>query len=55
MNWVDLAAIGVVAVSAILAFMRGFVREVLGIFAWAAAESHGYAMPTTPEAAATDG
>jgi membrane protein required for colicin V production len=37
MNWVDLAAIGVVVISAILAFMRGFVREVLGIFAWAAA------------------
>lgn len=34
MNWVDLIVIGVVAVSALLAFMRGFVREVLGIGAW---------------------
>ena len=34
MNWVDLAAIGVLAISALLAFMRGFVREVLGIAAW---------------------
>jgi membrane protein required for colicin V production len=33
-NWVDLIVIGVVAVSALLAFMRGFVREVLGIGAW---------------------
>ena len=37
MNWVDLAAIGVVAISAMLAFMRGFVREVLGIVAWGGA------------------
>ncbi len=34
MNWVDLIVIGVIAVSALLAFMRGFVREVLGIGAW---------------------
>ena len=37
MNLVDLAVLGVVAISAILAFMRGFVREVLGIAAWAGA------------------
>lgn len=37
MNWVDLIVIGVVAVSALLAFMRGFVREVLGIGAWVGA------------------
>ena len=37
MTWVDLAVIGVLAVSALLAFMRGFVREVLGVGAWVAA------------------
>lgn len=37
MTWVDLVVLGVLAVSALLAFMRGFVREVLGIGAWAAA------------------
>jgi membrane protein required for colicin V production len=36
-NWVDLIVIGVLAVSALLAFMRGFVREVLGIGAWVGA------------------
>lgn len=34
MTWVDFAVIGVIAVSALLAFMRGLVREVLGIGAW---------------------
>ena len=34
MNWVDLAVIAIVAVSALLAFVRGFVREVLGVGAW---------------------
>ena len=34
MTWVDLAVLGVLAVSALLAFLRGFVREVLGIGAW---------------------
>lgn len=37
MNWVDLVAILVVAISAMLAVSRGFVREVLGIAAWAGA------------------
>ncbi len=37
MTWVDLAVIGMLAVSALLAFMRGFVREVLGVGAWVAA------------------
>jgi membrane protein required for colicin V production len=36
-NWVDLVVIGVVVVSAAHALMRGFVREVLGIFAWGGA------------------
>ncbi len=34
MTWVDLVVSGVLAISALLAFMRGFVREVLGIGAW---------------------
>ncbi len=34
MNWVDLAVLGVLALSGLLAVMRGLVREVLGIGAW---------------------
>jgi membrane protein required for colicin V production len=34
MTWVDIAVLGVLAISALLAFMRGFVREVLGIGSW---------------------
>ena len=34
MTWVDLAVLGVLVVSAFLAFLRGLVREVLGIGAW---------------------
>ena len=37
MNWVDLIVLGVVGLSAVLAFMRGLVREVLGIGAWVGA------------------
>jgi membrane protein required for colicin V production len=33
-NWVDLIVVAVVAISAVLAFLRGFVREVLGVGAW---------------------
>jgi membrane protein required for colicin V production len=36
-NWVDVAVIGILTVSAFLAFLRGFVREVLGIGAWVGA------------------
>jgi len=34
MTWVDLAVFGFLAISGLLAFARGFVREVLGIGAW---------------------
>ena len=37
MNWVDLAVLAVLLVSALLALMRGLVREVLGIGAWVGA------------------
>jgi|BEDMetMinimDraft_2_1075160.scaffolds.fasta_scaffold01957_3 membrane protein required for colicin V production len=37
MTWVDLAILGVIAVSALLAFGRGLVREALGIGAWVGA------------------
>ncbi len=39
MTWVDLAVFGFLAISGLLAFARGFVREVLGIGAWAGAGS----------------
>ena len=42
MNWVDLAVLVLVAVSAALAFMRGFVRESLGIAAWGGAGYFSY-------------
>jgi len=34
MTWVDLAVFGFLAVSGLLAFVRGLVREVLGVGAW---------------------
>jgi membrane protein required for colicin V production len=37
LNWVDIAVLAVIAASAMLAFMRGLVREVLGIGAWVGA------------------
>ncbi len=37
MNALDLAVVAVIALSAIFAFARGFVREALSIAAWAAA------------------
>jgi membrane protein required for colicin V production len=33
-NWVDLAVIAILVFSGLLAFMRGLMREVLGIGAW---------------------
>lgn len=37
MNWIDFLMLAVLAVSALLAFMRGFVREVLGLGSWVGA------------------
>lgn len=36
-TWVDIAVVAIVIVSTILAVTRGFMRETLSIFAWAAA------------------
>jgi len=47
MTWVDLAVFGFLAISGLLAFARGFVREVLGIGAWAGAVAAAIlALPT---------
>ena len=37
MNWVDLAVLALILVSGLLGALRGFVREVLGVAAWAVA------------------
>jgi membrane protein required for colicin V production len=37
MTWVDAAVLGVVLLSGLFAFLRGFVREVLGVGAWVGA------------------
>ncbi len=37
MNWVDLVVLAVLALSGLLALMRGLVREVLGVGAWVGA------------------
>ena len=34
MNWVDIILLGVIALSAILAFFHGLVREALGVAGW---------------------
>lgn len=43
MTWVDGVLLLVMVLSAILAFMRGFIREVLGIGAWIGAAFAGFA------------
>ena len=37
MNWVDIALIGVILVSALIGLARGLVREVLSLVVWVAA------------------
>jgi membrane protein required for colicin V production len=47
MTWVDLAVLGFVAISGLLAFVRGFVRELLGLGAWVGAVAAAIiALPT---------
>lgn len=41
MTWVDLVVFGFLAISGLLAFARGFVREVLGLCAWVGAVAAG--------------
>jgi membrane protein required for colicin V production len=36
-NWLDLGVIGIIVLSAVFAFARGFVREALSIVAWVGA------------------
>ncbi len=46
MTWVDLIVLAVLVLSGLLAFMRGFVREVLGLAAWVGAIFAGvWALP----------
>jgi membrane protein required for colicin V production len=46
MTWVDLAVFGLLAISGLLAFVRGMVREVLGLGAWVGAVAAGiYGLP----------
>jgi membrane protein required for colicin V production len=40
-NSFDLIVLGIVAASAIFAFVRGFVRETLAILAWLGASAAG--------------
>jgi membrane protein required for colicin V production len=42
MTWVDFVVLGVLAVSGLLAFSRGFVREVLGLAAWGGAAAFAW-------------
>ena len=42
MTWVDLVVFGFLAISGLLAFVRGLVREVLGIGAWIGAVAAGF-------------
>jgi membrane protein required for colicin V production len=54
MTWVDLAVFGFLAISGLLAFARGFVREVLGIGAWAGAVGAAiFALPRMREVVRT--
>lgn len=43
MTWVDFALLFVMAISAVLAFARGFLRESLGLAAWIGAAAAGFA------------
>lgn len=44
MTWVDFAVLAVLVLSAALAFLRGFVEEVLGVGAWVGAVLAGLAL-----------
>jgi membrane protein required for colicin V production len=37
MNWVDLTILGVIAISALVSLIRGFVREALSLVSWVVA------------------
>lgn len=44
MTWVDAVLLAVLAVSAVLAYARGLVQEVLGVGAWIGAALAGFAL-----------
>src|SRR4051794_40567281 len=47
MTWVDLAVFGFLLISGLLAFVRGLVREILGIGAWIGSLAPAFfALPT---------
>jgi membrane protein required for colicin V production len=48
-NWVDFALVGIVALSALMSLLRGFVREALALAGWVAAV--WIAFTFTPDAA----
>ena len=37
MQWIDYAIIGIIAVSALISLIRGFIKEILSLVAWGAA------------------
>nr|WP_294509434.1 CvpA family protein [uncultured Rhodopila sp.] len=43
MTWVDLAVFGFLGISGLMAFARGFVREILGVGAWVGAVAAAFA------------
>ncbi len=47
MTWADLIVLAVLVVSAAMAFLRGFVEEVLGVGAWIGAALAGLALQPT--------
>ncbi len=54
MTWVDLVIFGFLAISGLLAFVRGLVREVLGIGAWGGAAAAAIlALPSMREVVRT--
>ncbi len=47
MTWVDGVVLAVLAVSAVVAFLRGLVQEALGVGAWVGAALAGFALRPT--------
>ena len=54
-TWVDGAVAAVIVISAILAYARGFVREVMAILGWIAAAVVAFALAGAAEALVREG